>query len=356
MRAMAILYMGPKRRPDFESDYYISPILAPSALLVQFPPILLTCGEKDPFVDDTVIFAGRIREAKRARKAEILRGMAGRSARFGEDLRMSVGESAANKEQRRLLEETDEDWVDMRIIEGWSHGYLQMPTLLPEVRTTIDQIAEWMDDSFASHREGTESAAATTGRGGERVASNVGRKAKGQGTAIVSDGEMDDVLVFTPKKRASPPPSLAHGSDGRGTLSSSDETQGGPATPPPLLHLPPVVEPGTRSKFPAAGAQPVELVSPGDLELRNGTVIADKGVLRDSPAPVDKAGFLAPLETPVNVRRTSTPAVPAGGFLSEKELLRRRQADAVYGMGDTAASDGEAPTSAEIERESSELW
>ncbi len=53
MRAMAILYIGPNQLPDFERDYYISPILAPAALLAQFPPVLLNCGEKDPFVDDT---------------------------------------------------------------------------------------------------------------------------------------------------------------------------------------------------------------------------------------------------------------------------------------------------------------
>jgi len=70
MRAMAILYIGPHRNPDFATDYYISPILTPTDLLAQFPPLLMQCGEKDPFVDDTVIFAGRVREAKRARKIE----------------------------------------------------------------------------------------------------------------------------------------------------------------------------------------------------------------------------------------------------------------------------------------------
>lgn len=58
MRAMAILYVGPKQNPDFQTDYYISPILAPEGLLAQFPPVLMICGEKDPFVDDTVIWAG----------------------------------------------------------------------------------------------------------------------------------------------------------------------------------------------------------------------------------------------------------------------------------------------------------
>ena len=71
MRAMAIMYIGPLRNPDFATDYHVSPILAPSRLLEQFPPILMQCGEKDPFVDDTIIFAGRVREAKRRRRAAL---------------------------------------------------------------------------------------------------------------------------------------------------------------------------------------------------------------------------------------------------------------------------------------------
>ena len=74
MRAMAILYIGPHLNPDFASDYHISPILTPPQILAKFPPLLLQCGEKDPLVDDTIIFAGRVREAKRQRLEE-LRGM-----------------------------------------------------------------------------------------------------------------------------------------------------------------------------------------------------------------------------------------------------------------------------------------
>ncbi|KAF8757263.1 Alpha beta-hydrolase [Rhizoctonia solani] len=62
MRAMAILYIGPKNNPDFKTDYRISPLLAPSALLAEFPPLLMTCGEKDPFVDDTQDPRGKTNE------------------------------------------------------------------------------------------------------------------------------------------------------------------------------------------------------------------------------------------------------------------------------------------------------
>ncbi|KAJ2985285.1 hypothetical protein NUW54_g10199 [Trametes sanguinea] len=90
MRAMAILYIGPHRNPDFQSDYQLSPILAPDHLLAHFPPLLMSCGEKDPFVDDTLIFAGRVRKAKRARRADLERILAGKSALHGEHLRMSA--------------------------------------------------------------------------------------------------------------------------------------------------------------------------------------------------------------------------------------------------------------------------
>ena len=138
---MAILYIGPHRNPDFTTDYHISPILAPSHLLAQFPPLLMQCGEKDPFVDDTVIFAGRVREAKRARKVELDLALSGKSARFGESLRMSCVDNLDSKnsaemkrERDKLAGEEESDWVQMVLFSDWSHGYLQMPTLMTEAR------------------------------------------------------------------------------------------------------------------------------------------------------------------------------------------------------------------------------
>lgn len=51
MRAMAILYVGPRRQPDFDHDYFLSPIVAPARLLAEFPPCLFVCGEKDPICE-----------------------------------------------------------------------------------------------------------------------------------------------------------------------------------------------------------------------------------------------------------------------------------------------------------------
>jgi acetyl esterase/lipase len=158
MRAMAILYIGPHHNPDFATDYFISPILTPAKLLAQFPPLLMQCGEKDPFVDDTVIFAGRVREAKRARKIELELALSGKSARFGETLQMSSaqlhsdeGLEKLQKERDQLAKETEDDWVQMVLFSDWSHGYLQMMSLMSEARAVVEDLADWMEDAFVRY-------------------------------------------------------------------------------------------------------------------------------------------------------------------------------------------------------------
>ena len=145
MRAMAILYIGPHLNPDFASDYHISPILTPPQILAKFPPLLLQCGEKDPLVDDTIIFAGRVREAKRQRLEE-LRGMLakGRSDMASAELQ------TLEDELESLDVESDDDWLQMQIFSGWSHGYLQMPSLMPEAQVAIDDLATWIEGVFAT--------------------------------------------------------------------------------------------------------------------------------------------------------------------------------------------------------------
>ncbi|WVQ98635.1 hypothetical protein IAU59_005765 [Kwoniella sp. CBS 9459] len=159
MRAMAILYVGPRRNPDFETDYYISPILSPPHLLAHFPPVYLICGERDPFVDDTVIFAGKIREAKRARRAQAEYNSRGDTAKHGDYLQISIGKnkdkSASSSRVKindvpdPILRESDDDWVQMRIIEGWGHGFMQMSSLMREVDPVLIDMADWIDESFA---------------------------------------------------------------------------------------------------------------------------------------------------------------------------------------------------------------
>jgi len=159
MRAMAILYIGPKRNPDFGTDWRISPLLTPSYLLAQFPPVLLQCGEKDPFVDDTVIFAGRIREAKRARKVELDLLLSGKSARFGEGLRMSSDNAHLDsrtlaelkRERDKLAKENEEDWVQMTLFSEWSHGYLQMASLMKAAIPVINELGDWIHQAFVRY-------------------------------------------------------------------------------------------------------------------------------------------------------------------------------------------------------------
>jgi hypothetical protein len=161
---MAILYIGPHRNPDFTTDFRISPILAPNELLAQFPPLLMQCGEKDPFVDDTVIFAGRIRDAKRARRAELDLALTGKSARFGEGLRMSSAEpssssqnmAAIKKERDQLAKEGEDDWVQMVLFSDWSHGYLQMPMLMTEAKAAVEELGEWIEEAFGKYSTGVD--------------------------------------------------------------------------------------------------------------------------------------------------------------------------------------------------------
>jgi hypothetical protein len=215
---MAILYIGPHRNPDFATDYHISPILAPDHLLAQFPPLLLQCGEKDPFVDDTVIFAGRVREAKRARKIELDLTISGKSARFGENLRISGIEpldanfSLMKNERDKLTKEMEDDWVQMILFSDWSHGYLQMPTLMSEARMVrtvmigivrtllistqvIDDLAEWINVAFSKN--------ADAALDDNRVSKFDAKQSSPQppGTTTSSETETDDSgITFVPKR------------------------------------------------------------------------------------------------------------------------------------------------------------
>ncbi|KAH9931067.1 alpha/beta-hydrolase [Epithele typhae] len=321
MRAMAILYIGPHRNPDFQSDYQLSPILAPDHLLAQFPPLLMSCGEKDPFVDDTLIFAGRVREAKRARRAELERIIAGKSSQFGEQLRMSssfreVGGGsdlrALRRERDRLASETEEDWVRMCLFSEWSHGYLQMPTLMPEVKGVIDNLADWMDDVFIRHeartaRKGSPQQAAggvqRTRASPPRANGDSSRTSShststpdatdGFTSAATSETELDtdEVLSFSPRRR-SPPDSSS------GTLRR--------------LPVDPARRPSESSKThtqTAVAASGAHAIAHADAS---------------TPQPPQMGGFLDALSTK---RSTSMPGTQGRGgqTISEVELMRRRR-------------------------------
>lgn len=128
MRAMALIYIGPNNKPDFQTDYLLSPILAPSELLAKFPKTYFICGEVDPFVDDTVIMAGRIREAKQSatiRRAEL---------------------AMSSPVKTHFSGEEHNDHVEMTLVRGTSHGFLQMRAILPEARNSIARCRSWMQE------------------------------------------------------------------------------------------------------------------------------------------------------------------------------------------------------------------
>lgn len=126
MRAMIILYIGPHYRPDFSTDYLLSPLLAPESLLARFPRTWMLTGERDPLVDDTVIFAGRLRQAKRAEWVTA----------------KELGLDWARGEFR------EEDWVNVDLIPGISHGFLQFVSVFPEGWKYIFRCSKWINEAF----------------------------------------------------------------------------------------------------------------------------------------------------------------------------------------------------------------
>ena len=132
MRAMIILYIGPHNRPDFSQDYLLSPILAPDSLLCQFPKTYFLTGERDPLVDDTVIFAGRLRRAKAA---------------------LHQAEQVSSMHFRKEFD--DRDVVEVTLIPGISHGFLQFVGVFPEGWKYIYKCAKWIDQIFVESENGS---------------------------------------------------------------------------------------------------------------------------------------------------------------------------------------------------------
>lgn len=135
MRAMIILYVGPHNRPDLSTDFLLSPLLAPENLLSNFPKTYFLTGERDPLVDDTVIFAGRIRQAKYAAWVE----------------RREMGLLSRKDEKAGFREE---DHVEVVLIPGISHGFLQFVSVFPEGWKYTFRCAKWMREIFDRASEG----------------------------------------------------------------------------------------------------------------------------------------------------------------------------------------------------------
>ncbi|KAJ9057809.1 hypothetical protein DSO57_1019298 [Entomophthora muscae] len=196
MRTMAILYIGPLNQPDFHSDYYLSPIVGPEHLLAQFPKTYLICGEVDPMVDDTLLFAGRIRQAKlrasrrrnpaatalsaltplatnepapksRRRKTFTIGGDESPELSGDEDpilpssesyARLYPATSSTNIASNALPTISDgigqeQLGVEIRLLSGMSHAFLSMIPFLPEATSSTKYVASWFNDIFTTNSE-----------------------------------------------------------------------------------------------------------------------------------------------------------------------------------------------------------
>lgn len=152
MRAMIILYIGPHNRPDFSTDYLLSPLLAPEALLANFPKTFFLTGERDPLVDDTVIFAGRLRQAKHNL--------------FVQKKELSL---------LRMKDVFDErDHVEVALIPGISHAFLQFVGIFPEAWKHLYRCTRWIEEVFDA-TEATDSPQLTRPSSPTRAARQHGR-------------------------------------------------------------------------------------------------------------------------------------------------------------------------------------
>jgi hypothetical protein len=349
----------------------------------------MICGEKDPFVDDTVIFAGRIREAKRARKAEAIRALEHRSPggrSLGETLRMSNGRSGSvggagngaggrgvdakvGKMDDPILEEEEEDWVTVHYYEGWGHGFLQMAALMKEIDQVLCEMADWIGGAFERDREGaaaTEGEGGTPAMGGTRDPSPAAvgeRKAAGKGGVQLSPGGDGEPLSFTTKRKTSTTSSEVPASGGvplpahiesttaadasllsvdtGDSSSSSDQTHHQPLPPP--RSLPAILAAAlSRSTTPSSHHLPTSNTSSttsstaaGSSQSAPTTTVSTPPILSSHPSSSSN-GTSTPKLSSISGRR-----VP----LDEQELMRRRRSDAVFGLGETVhavnSGDGE---------------
>ncbi|KAF9398993.1 hypothetical protein BGX21_006950 [Mortierella sp. AD011] len=109
LRALMVMYIGGDTTIDHKSDYLLSPIHTPNHILAQYPRTYILSGEKDPLVDDSIIFMAKLRRAKRA---------------AGIDLESDT----------------------LRIISGVSHAFLQMTGIVPEMRDLVKVLGEELVD------------------------------------------------------------------------------------------------------------------------------------------------------------------------------------------------------------------
>ena len=140
LRGMIVMYIGERHRPDFATDFLLSPLRAPEELLREFPKVYMLTGERDPLCDDTAIFEGRLRSAHEHK------------FQTRKDLGL-VSDSAEFDEKKH---------VEVEFIPGVSHGFLQFASVYKPGWEYIEKCSRWMKKAFADAAE-RESKAKTSG-------------------------------------------------------------------------------------------------------------------------------------------------------------------------------------------------
>lgn len=300
--------------------------------------------------------------------------------------------SGFNTQRDPILDQTEEDWVQMKIIEGWSHGYLQMVSLLPAAEHAISMMADWIVDAFDKHAAKNKPSINT----GRLLSPAPPRRTSSAPdttpeTTTPQNEEADeaaddenDILSFTPRRRsgtlspaqvaAGVKPSLlaARGRSGETVLtSSSDEstTAVAPATPPELRQ-PASLSLGSTSRPPSKGtplgAARGKHLLPYERVLREELSTSVPALGRRSvslePKPSAPAGAHRVLSDEdahlsaddavrmVKARTGSGGQLPPAHFVEAKDLLKRRRDVAVFGLSNTnsaVVSDEEGEGSGE---------
>lgn len=112
---MVLMYIGTDRGIDFHNDPLVSPLWADDKLLSQFPRCFEICGTCDPLVDDSVIFASRLRNARRAVNPKL---------------------------------DIQEDILKIKLLKGVSHGFLQFDTIYSHTPEIYKFLGNWFLEAF----------------------------------------------------------------------------------------------------------------------------------------------------------------------------------------------------------------
>jgi len=168
---MILLYIGSQHKPNFQTDYLLSPLLAPEQLLGNFPKVYMLCGEQDPLVDDTVLFAGRLRQAKAHKHRQ----------------RQDMGLLS----ERAVFDQ--KSVVEYYLIEGVSHGFLQFVSVYHPGWGYIDQCRRWMMDAFrtADERDAQPSSEPPTPAGEESSKTDYFATRRGESSSDTEDRPLE---------------------------------------------------------------------------------------------------------------------------------------------------------------------